>query len=345
MWYGANYRRYTFDSFSDCRLDYSNGNGTITGGTYDKRMYEKNRQECLPAPSEEDLQSVEALKEKLRGVTVTISPEAEEYMTGLRERKEAQKAEQERMSQEWDSLFDPNDSFGRIGTYFSVFSGALSEMGFYDNLSDEETLQMECLLGGITYSMNSLFGGLQEEGALCGELSSHAARLELESSTAALRQFSEKFVPSDMRERFDGLIDEYYERNAKGLEGYRSSWEEFHEGDAWILDMTTSKRVIPLSEREKIIQQLGKVKATKDDYERAAKDWRSSLKLLADGENSVDDSIAVMQDTLNALASGNSKNQGVLQYVSRWNKFTIENARQYWKLLDAHNLKLAYGDE
>lgn len=67
--------------------------------------------------------------------------------------------------------------------------------------------------------------------------------------------------------------------------------------------------------------------------------------MLADGENSVDDSIAAMQDTLNTLASGNSKNQGVLQYVSRWNKFTIENARQYWNLLDAHNLKPVYGDK
>lgn len=60
---------------------------------------------------------------------------------------------------------------------------------------------------------------------------------------------------------------------------------------------------------------------------------RSQLKMLADREKSVDDSIAMLQDTLNALASGNSKDKGVLQYVSRWNEFSIENARQYWKLL------------
>lgn len=333
MWRGANYGRYTFDSFSDYRLDYNSDNRTITGGVYSQRMYKKNLAEQDLTPSEKDLQSAEALKEKLKGVTVTISPEAEKYMTGLRERKEAQKAEEERIRQEWDSLFDPNDPFDRIGSYFSVFSGALSEMGFYDNLSDDETLQMECLLGGITYSMNSLFGNLQEEEAVCGPLSSYAARLELESSTAALRQFSEKFLPLNMRDTFDDLIDRYYERNAKGLIGYRSSWEQYHEDDAWILDRTASERVIPVSEKEKVIWQLGKVKTTEADYNHAAESWRLSLKKLVDGEKSVDDSIGMMQDTLNALASGNSKNQGVLQYVSRWNKFTVENARQYWKLL------------
>lgn len=333
MWHGANYGKYTFDSFSDYRLDYNSNNRTITGGVYDQRMYRKNLKEHSLTPSAKDLQSVEDLKEKLKGVTVTISPEAEKYMEGLRERKEAQKAEEERMRQEWDSLFDPDDPFDRVGTYFSVFDDALSEMGFYDNLSDDETLQMECLLGGITYSMNSLFGNLQEEEAVCGPLSSHAARFELESSTAALRQFSEKYLSADMRERFDGLIDQYYERNAKGLVGYRSSWERYHEDDAWILDTTASERVIPVSAKEKVIWQLGKVETTEEDYSRAAKSWRSQLKMLADREKSVDDSIAMLQDTLNALASGNSKDKGVLQYVSRWNEFSIENARQYWKLL------------
>lgn len=333
MWSDVDYSKYRRDYYSDYRLDYNGDSRTVTGGVYNQRMYEKNLKEQSLTPSEKDLQSAEALKEKLKGVTVTISPEAERYMAGLRERKEAQKAEEERMRQEWDSLFDANDPFDRIGTYFSVFDNALSEMGFYDNLSDDETLQMECLLGGITYSMNSLFGNLQEAEPVCGNLSSHAARFELESSTAALRQFSEKFLSSDMRERFDGLIDQYYERNAKALEGWRSSREYFDEASAETYDWSASKRVIPLSETEKIIWKLGKVKLTEADYDSAAESWSSQLKTLVDGEKSVDDSIAAMQDTLNALASGNSKNQGVLQFVSRWNKFTIENARQYWKLL------------
>ncbi|MCM1211684.1 MAG: hypothetical protein NC318_08780 [Blautia sp.] len=333
MWNGIDDTKYRFDSYSDYRLDYNNDNRTIAGGVYERRMHEKNLGDNAITPTQQDLQSAEALKEKLSGVTVTISPETAEYMSGIRERKEAQRAEEERIRQEYGFLWNPENPFDRIGTQFSVFSDALSEMGFYDNLSDEETLQAECLLGGMTYSMNSLFGTLQEKEAVCGGLSSYAARFELESSTAALRQFSEKFVPVHMRDTFDNLIDKYYEHNAKALEGYRSSWEDFQEGNARLYDTTASKRMIPLSEEEKIIWKLGKVKTTEADNIHAAESWRTQLQKLASGEKSVDDSIAMMQDTLNALASGNSKDRGVLAYVSRWNAFSIENARQYWKLL------------
>lgn len=120
MWNDVDYSKYRRDYYSDYRLDYNSDSRTITGGVYNQRMYEKNLKEQSLTPSEKDLQSAEALKEKLKGVTVTISPEAERYMAGLRERKEAQKVEKERMRQEWDSLFDPDDPFDRMGTYFSV---------------------------------------------------------------------------------------------------------------------------------------------------------------------------------------------------------------------------------
>lgn len=318
--------------YSNYRIDYHNFNGTIAGGAYDQCMYQKNLQADFLTPTEEEQQAAEALKEKLKGVTVTISTEAVDFMAGLRERKEAMYAENERIREE-NSYLNKEDAFDRIGTQFSVFSGALSEMGFYDDLSDDETLQMECILGGITYGMNSLCGNVKEAQPSCGVLSSHAARFELESSTAALRQFSEKFLPLDMRETFDCLVDQYYEHNAKALEGYRSSFEISNEGMAGIYDTTASMRAIPLNKTEKIVWQLGKVKTEEADYANAAESWKKQFQMLVNGEKSVDDSVTMMQDTLNALASGNSKNQELLQYVSRWNSFSIENARHYWSLL------------
>lgn len=88
-----------------------------------------------------------------------------------------------------------------------------------------------------------------------------------------------------------------------------------------------------MDEEEKNIQKAGNVKVDESDLNNAAESWRKHLKMLVSGEKSVDDSITMMQDTLNALASGNSKNQSLLQYVSRWNSFAVENARQYWNLL------------
>ncbi len=316
------------------KIDY---NIAIAGGAYDQRMLQESRQVFSDVSTPEQRQAAdaaaEALREKLKGVKVTMSPEAVEYMDGIRERKEAQRIEEERIRQEYSSLLNPENAFDRVGTQFSIISGELSEMGFYDELSDDETLRVDKLLAGITYGMNSVCGNLKEENPGFEQLSSHAARFELESSTAALRQFSEKFVPSEMREKFDNLIDQYYEHNAKALEGYRSSKEISNELLAGIYDRTASEMVRPMREDEKIIQQAGKVKTEESDFTQAAESWRTYFKKLVSGEKSVDDSITMMQDTLNALASGNSKNPGLIQYVSQWNSFSIENARHYWGLL------------
>ncbi len=313
-----------------------NYNAAISGGVYENRMIQKNRQTFSDLSTPEERQAAdaaaEALKEKLKGATVTISPESIDFMNGIQQRKEAQKAEEERIRQEF-SFLNPENAFNRIGTQFSIISDTLSGMGFYDNLSDDEALQIDRILSGITYGMNSVCGNVKEEQSDSEQLSSYAARFELESSTAALRQFSEKFVPEDMRESFSNLIDQYYEHNAKILEGYRSSREISNELLATLYDWTASKRAIPMDEEEKNIQQAGNVKVEESDLNSATESWKKHFKMLLSGEKSLDDSITMMQDTLNALAAGNSKNQSLLQYVGRWNSFSIENARNYWNLL------------
>lgn len=308
----------------------------MLGGVYYNRMIQKNLQNFSDLSTPEERQAADAaaaaLEEKLKGVTVTISPESVEFLNGVRERKEAQKAEEERIRQEY-SFLNPESAFNRIGTQFGIISDELSKMGFYDNMSDDEVLQVERILAGITYGMNSVCGNVKEEVPDSKQLSSYAARFELESSTAALRQFSEKFLPEDMRENFSNLIDQYYEHNAKLLEGYRSSREISNERLATIYDWTAFMRAVPMDEEEKTIQKAGKVKLKESDITNATKSWREHFKMLVSGEKSVDDSISMMQDTLNALASGNSKDKNLLKYVSQWNSFSIENARQYWNLL------------
>lgn len=326
----------TINGINEANTQMGMGDG-ISGGAYEKRMIQKSLQTFSDLSTPEERQAAdtaaEALKETLKGVTVTISPESVEFLDGVRERKEAQRAEEERMRQEY-SFLNPENAFNRIGTQFGIISDELSKMGFYDNLSDGEALQVDRILSGITHGMNSVCGNVKEEQFDSEQLSSYAARFELESSTAALRQFSEKFVPEDMRESFSNLIDQYYEHNAKILEGYRSSREISNELLATLYDQTASKRVIPMDEEEKNIQKAGKVKVEESDITNATESWREHFKLLVSGEKSVDDSITMMQDTLNALASGNSQNKSLLQYVSRWNSFSIENARQYWNLLN-----------
>lgn len=278
----------------------------------------------------EEQRAAEELKTKMQGVKVTISPESLEYLAGVKERKEAERAARERWEKE-KSLENP---FEGIGTHFQIFSSALEEKGFYDNMSDEEVLEVESVLGDITHSLNGLFGTVKIISDGDGEeLSSHAARFEVESATAAMRKFSKKYVPEEMREFFNGLIDRYYEFNSRKLEGYRSSEEAFNELDAELYDKTESSRVIPLNKAQRAAQLAGKVKISKEDKETAVKEWRKCLNALAGGRGELDEMMGKMSDILKKFASGNSENKLLLDYVEQWNSTAIENARKYWSAL------------
>ena len=304
------------------------------GGAYWERMQKKNRaQYTMSENMTEEVETAEKLQEKLRGVTITMSPESEEYMSELRERKEAEKLRYEQYMQS-NNPFTANDPFAQIGTEFSIISNALSQMGFYDHLSDDEVLEVDTLLATITYGMNSIGGTLKiANDDPTTELTSYVARFELESSTAALRQFAKKYLPENMQEDFNTLVDKYYEHNSKALEGYRSSRERLNELQARNYEKTGSQRVVPMAEDEKMIQLSGKVKVNDEDINSAVKGWRESFKIIANSEKSVDDAVAMMRDILNRLASGNSENRRFLEYVDGWNTFAIENAKTYWSAL------------
>ena len=181
--------------------------------------------------------------------------------------------------------------------------------------------------------MNSVCGTVKVLSPESEQLTSQAAKFELESSTAALRQFSQKYVSGEMQDFFNNLVDQYYEHNSKVLEGYQSSRETSNELLAAIYEKTASNRRAPLSENEKMIQMAGKVKVDEEDEKEAIKEWRKCLKALADGKGEVGEMMGRMSDILKMLASGNSENKQLLNYVEQWNSPAIENARKYWSVL------------
>ena len=303
------------------------------GGAYWERMLMKNSAErTMPGHTPEEAGMAEKVREKLSGVTITMSPESTEFMKRLEAGKE-EKVQQARFERENSPLL-MQDPFNRIGTQFSTISKALSEMGYYDNLSDEEVLETDKLLANITYGMNNICGNFRvETETRAPELSSYAAKFELESSTAALRQFADKYLPEHMRETFQNLVDKYYEHNSKALEGYRSTREIMDELQADTYDNTASSRVVPMSEEEKMTHLAGKVRTEDEDVNSALKEWRTYFKMFAQAEHPVDDVMAKLRESLNKLASGNSENKRFVQFVGNRNAFAIENARLYWSAL------------
>jgi len=135
------------------RIDYETERA---GGVYSERMLRKS-QSIWQMPSTPESLKKEETEARLRGVDVTISPESMEYMEKVNKRKEAAQKERERLQKEWE-MQNPQNPFGRMGTQFSIISNALAEHGFYDNMSDDEVLEIENLLVDITHGMNSVCG-------------------------------------------------------------------------------------------------------------------------------------------------------------------------------------------
>lgn len=304
------------------------------GGAYLERMQMRSSAErTMSENTPEELRTAEEVREKLSGVTITMSPESAEFMKRLEARKEEERVQQARFQQE-NSPLVMQDPFSRIGTQFSTISKALSEMGYYDNLSDDEVLETDKLLANITYGMNNICGNFRVESEeFVPELSSYAAKFELESSTAALRRFADKYLPEHMKETFQSLVDKYYEHNSKALEGYRSTREIMDELQANTYDKTASSRVIPMNEEEKMIHLAGKVQVKDEDMNSAIKEWRAYFKMFAQTEQPKDDVLAKLSESLNRLASGNSENKRFVQYITNRNAFPIENAGLYWSAL------------
>lgn len=304
-----------------------------TGGIYFERMLRKSQSNYKSPPvTEEQLKASEEARKKIEGVDITMSPESIEFMASVKERKEAAKIERERIEKE-NSAWNKEDPFEMTGgaiTQFFIISRALDEKGFYDDKSDEEVLEIEDLLISITHGISDLHGGRD---GIASELSSHAASFELESSTAALRQFSEKYLPEELKESFSDLIDKYYKHNENVLEGYKSTEENRNEFSAELYDRTGKYRVILPDQKEKMMHIAGKIQYSEEDKDNAVREWKACFDKLRDGSYSVDEAMNRMRDTLLQYASGNSENKGFLQYMQDWNEFAIKNARSYWSLL------------
>lgn len=266
---------------------------------------------------------------------VVISPESLGFLAGVKARKEAAQIEYDRLEKENEFLKseDPFKYSGGARTQAYVIIEQLSKTGFFDNMSDEEVQEKENLLISMTYGMNSIRGSAGSSLNQFSQLSSAAARFELESSTAALKQFSKKHIPEEMQKDFNSLIDKYYEHNTKALVGYKSEQESTNEFTAKLYERTSAYRITPLTEEEKISLIASKVKPTKADEDAVVEEWKACFEELVNGQSTVNSAIDEMSNALKKYASGNSQNNNFVKYVEQWNAFSIENARSYWAKL------------
>lgn len=242
------------------------GNTSIFMGAYAERMQGRishtdfRTQVSETTQQEVTRKAVDALKEikqhrNADSVSVTISKEGRELLCSEEGYKKMKSDTDEFLNglftdyaqkQEKLQQNNPDDPFwGSTGNQWLVFSKKLYDGGFYDNITDEEVKQMENILDKITGGMDG-FGRVQHGIGLnidaymeAGESSGSGFNLltesgelwtELESSTAALKYFAEKYIQDDeLKEEFNGLTEQYYAHNSEQLDGYQSLSEKMKQ--------------------------------------------------------------------------------------------------------------------
>lgn len=256
-------------------------------GAYAKRV--QNRQNTQQMTEAQKDAATKRVKEAVYD-SLSVSEEGKNYLKGESaktggSKKAPEFVEYTRVYQD-ERVAKSEDAFWRnTGSQYLVFSQKLNESGFFDSMSDKEVGEAESILSAITKGMDSLNNanyltgrgpsGVDGKGYTLP--TSYEARMELESSTAALKYFGEKYIEDEgLRKEFEGLVDDYYAHNTEVLGEYRNPMEQmdkavskFHEsaGNGQYNDIF-EKAASQNPERAAYSKYMGSVTHTKEEEQQ-----------------------------------------------------------------------------
>lgn len=258
---------------------------------------------------------------------------------------------------------DPDDPFwGNTGNQWLVFSEHLHKNGFYDAMSDEEVIAVERLLDQMTTGMDGVSNALYDTGSglnlydinsLAGTRTtgfdlfnetSESLTMDLESSTAALKYFGEKYIADKgLRDEFNGLVDKYHSHNAEILQGYQSPAEKMQKAisniqggkypNSAIFNRISQMGMGEYSERLNVNSHLGGVSHTDEEENQYKQDISVLLEQLRQGDSGWDDMWKRLEDTLVDYTSKGSDDEGIRQAASEQAGNTFDRMKGYWSLL------------
>ena len=344
-------------------------NRTLSAGSRLQISEDQERQ--ITNQVTEAVKQIKALRNKQD--SVTISEEGKAFLCGdaVKENMRDTTALLEKMytdnakQQEKLQQTDPEDPFwGNTGNQWLVFSEQLHSNGFYDSMSDEEVIAMESLLGKMTcgmdgvsnrlydtgsglnlYGMDFLTGG---EGRTTGfdlfNETSESLTMDLESSTAALKYFGEKYISDEgLREEFNGLVDKYHSHNAEILKGYQSPAEKMQKAisniqsgkypNSAIFNSMSQVGMGDYSERLNANSHLGGISHTSEEESRYKQDISALLEQLKQRSSGWDDMWKKLENTLVDYTSKDSSDKGIRKAASEQAATTLDRMQGYWSLL------------
>lgn len=300
-------------------------------GAYNKRMEQNRNREAAELYHREKVNKPTAYE--YLGATVSISEESKEFMSGIADRKAAQRAAREAISAEM-----PDNAFANTGDMkhqYLVFSENLYNNGFYDNMSDDEVNQMEGLLHQITAGMDSI-NCVNLSNNYQGVMSHEAARMDLVSSVNALKYFADKYVAENMKESFEKLINDYEEFNGAKVAIHKNIFDMRNESLNYIA-APNAIRVGEMMQKSQedmyVSQSIGKVAHSTEEEQKNKQEMQSVFEGLMNGKINKDDLFDKLQATLVNYASGGIKNSAVVTMLKSRNYDAISKMSGYWNSL------------
>ncbi len=302
----------------------------------DRIAAEAQRAERTQTP-EERKKSYEDMGIHAEKFTVDFSPDSQEFMSWVAERKEAERAEQERLEAEnpWSPFDYRGDLSKNEPTQYLVFSKFLYDKGFFNDMDDEQAGKMEDMLRNITSGMDSIRGPL-DAGRWDNSMSHEAAKLDLISSVNALNYFADTYLSEGMRDSFKELIKEYENYNSKTVANHRNSMDWYSESMKSIPAPNAagvSADVRQAQERTKAYQQIGRVTHTEQEEKGLKEDYQALFDKLMHKDDSARNIFDNLQNLLVNYASGGSKNNVVLNLLNANNAGSINRMFQYWSAM------------
>ena len=236
---------------------------------------------------------------------------------------------------------DPSDKFWQnTGDQWITFSLALEMNGFYDSMGSEQAKEFQGMLEMVTSSMDNLSKSIYNTGIDFGSynaggkyfMSSAEAATALEASTAALQYISDKLIPDEYKDEFNGLIDMYKKHNEEILSEYQSPMESFNKVVAGIQKAGASfisKKPVADYRYTGMLGEVDKTESDKNEYRSKVADifakyaGKSDLKTIMD----------MLKAQYEEYATDDSDDEGFRQYVSKEAGYLFDNIEKYWGVL------------
>ena len=243
------------------------------------------------------------------------------------------------------------DSFWQnTGSQYLVFSQKLNESGFFDSMSDEEVREAESILSAITKGMDSLSNaqyltgqgpsGVDGKGYTLP--TSYEARMELESSTAALMYFGEKYIEDEgLRKEFEGLVEDYYAHNTEVLGEYTNPMEQmdkavskFHEtsGNGQYNDLF-AKASSQNSDRVAYSKYMGSITHTKEEEQQYGNELSGLFEQLKRNPSGQADIWSKIQNTMLNYATNGGGSESIRGQVLAGASDSFSRMEHCWSLL------------